>query len=274
MDQKRTWIAVVVWLLLPWLYLRLPFHYQSPIPPLPESAPRWVYTGQPRDQICERDESGPTWSYLRCTPVKDRRLPLTVNISKVRAELVAREVVEQHEGGIVTQFIDELGQPCPHAGRGPTLVELFLPNGQQRQAWERSLLTETQGTYGIITTVYVDAETDEPLILIQNQIVGDYAFEFPSPLALCGDPLTALRRLYTLKRRCPVTLSLYILWALGGIVGSLSRLRARKRLAGLHTVIVGVVFASVTVVIVVLFLPCINRSLSIDVLLWRSFLEL
>jgi hypothetical protein len=131
--------------------------------------------------------------------VKGRRLPLTVNISKLRAELVAREVVEQHEGGIVTQFIDELGRPCPHAGRGPTLVELSLPDGQKRRAWERSLLTETQGTYGVIATVYVDAETGKPLVLIQNQMVGDYAFEFPSPLALCGDPLAALRRLYTLQ---------------------------------------------------------------------------
>jgi hypothetical protein len=274
MDQKRTWIVVVVWLLLPWLYLRLPFHYQSPILPLPEPAPRWVYTGQQGDQICERDESRPRRPWLICAPVRDWRLPLTANISKVRAELVAREVVVQHEAGLVSDFNDVLGQPCLNFGTEPTLVELSLPNGQKRRAWERSLLTETRGISGRIATVYVDAETDEPLVLIKNQWVGDLTFDFPSTLPLCDDPLAALRRLYTLQRRCPVTLSLHVLWVLGGIVGSLSRLRTRKRLAWLQTAIVGVAVASVTVVIVLMFLPCFTSSLSIFVLLLWPFLEL
>ena len=68
-------------------------------------------------------------------------------------------------------------------GDGPHLVAGTFPDGQQRLAWKVMRVTEVDRgvTFGVASTVFIDAMTGDPLLLVTGVQVSD-------PTVLYSDP--------------------------------------------------------------------------------------
>lgn len=250
-DQKSGRVAVFVWFLLPLLYLGLRFYYQPNIPPLPKSAPSWIFTSV-EELDCIVDQGNPfRRSFMKgCAIVRDERPLIASNLSKFRAELVARQIVEQYAGGVEIGYID--GQPHANRGIGPSLVEVTLPNGQKRRVWEKTLVTELfDQQEGFAATVYVDAETDEPLVLIKDlYIVNPPSLRPP----LSNEPTETLKHIYIGRVFGPMIFGLYVIWVFAGFAWGFHRFQDGGKLDRTLGVLV-IILVLFSIFVVELFLP-------------------
>ncbi len=64
-------------------------------------------------------------------------------------------------------------------GSAPALIQIMLPNGENRLAWARTLVMHS-GLLYTADIVYVDAQNGDPLVYVTDTIIGDLSFSTPS----------------------------------------------------------------------------------------------
>ena len=91
----------------------------------------------------------------------------TVPVSEKRARRIAHRVFVRQKGPFASIYWT--------MGSGPYLVQATLPDGQQRLSWVLGRVIEYDDAYsrGVAATLYIDATTGDPLLLITDVHVSD-----------------------------------------------------------------------------------------------------
>jgi hypothetical protein len=164
MRASVKWGMMALAVLLPGICLVLSLIGEIRILFTPE--PRWTISEQEAgidNALADCADAGRLEVY-HAQPVEDTDMTI---ISAAKAKEIADQVIERHHPSLQGFYAE-----------GPHLTHMMLPDGQERLAWYRVLVTDDGGAtlIGKADIVYVDAQTGDPLIRITDAPISDPAF--------------------------------------------------------------------------------------------------